>query len=124
MGDDYLEKSLKSFATILIFAIINIIIYIVFHRNEPFTMYTISSTFAFSTLVLIFLWLVKTCGLIIAIILLFGLAFVLDYVIKLPFTDEAYNPFFGAIGLIILIVSFIRGIVNFINYRLVSSNDY
>ena len=108
---------IKNATTIIVFLALNIIIYFVFHRDDGFTFESISATFAFSTLALICIWLIKNFGLVAGVILLFGLAFILDKVIKLPFTNEAYNPFFGTIGLIILIISLVRTIISYGRYK-------
>lgn len=116
-SDKYLDLATKNLMTIIIFAAINIVIYYIFHREDGLTLDSISATFALSTLALLCVWLIKNFGIIVAVIALFGLAFILDKVLKLPFTNEAYNPFFGTIGLIILAISIIRAITNFRIYK-------
>lgn len=133
-SDIYFKKFSSHVTFIVLFAILNVIMYFIFMRGKELSLDFFSTLLALSTLGLLFIYLAKICmricgsvfGIIVAVILLIVLASKFDeFLIKngLPTDDSVYNPVFDAIGLIILIFHIVTAIINFKKYRLVSNAE-
>lgn len=133
-SDIYFKKFSSHATFIVLFAILNVIMYFIFMRGEELSLDFFSTLFALSTLGLLLIYLAKICmricgsvfGIIVAVILLIVLASKFDeFLIKigLPTDDSVYNPVFDAIGLILLGFNIICTIINFRKYRLFANYE-
>ena len=133
-SDIYFKKFSSHASFIVIFAILNVIMYFIFMRNEKVSLEFFSTLLALSTMALLFIYLAKLCmsicgsvlGFIIAVVLLVILASKFDeFLLKigLPTDDSIYNPVFDVIGIIILVFNIITAILNFKRYRLFANAE-
>lgn len=112
-SDYYLNKLTSHTTFLILFAVLTVIMYFIFMRNEKISFDFFSTLLAFSTLALIFVYIskfcIKTAGLLVGFIISVVLFIVIickfdDLLVKcgLPTDDSVYNPFFDIIGLAIL----------------------
>ena len=110
-SDIYFNKFSSHATFIVLFAVLNVIMYFIFMRGEELSLDFFSTLFALSTMGLLLIYLAKICmqicgpvlGIIVAVILLIVLASKFDeFLIKigLPTDDSVYNPVFDTIGLL------------------------
>ena len=133
-SDIYFKKFSSHATFIVLFAILNVIMYFIFMRGEELSLDFFSTLFALSTMGLLLIYLAKISmqicgpvfGIIVAVILLIVLANKFDeFLIKigLPTDDSVYNPVFDAIGLVILAFHIVTAITNFRKYRLFTNYE-